>query len=206
MAKFAGAALISTGLLIGCVHQATTVSFPVAGGQRIAFEKVGSAFGRAENSRFVITESGLTTYREAGKNYLQWQFGFRVKQPTKLQSVMVEEVSGLQPILILEDLAPKIDGIEWRKRSGLTPVGSSTVSWFFDPSSTLRIFRFSINEADGKRSTLYQAALFNKKSKDALRYQMGPETAGQILKKPLHLTSKSKVAADPGALQANFAN
>ena len=28
---------------------------------------------------------------------------------------------------------------------------------------------------DGQRSTLYQAALFDKKAKDALRYQMGPE-------------------------------
>jgi hypothetical protein len=178
MTKSAGAGLISLGFLIGCAHQATTVSVQVAGGQRISFERVGTSFGRAENSRFVITESGLTTYREGGKNYLRWQFGFRVKQPTKLQSVVVEEVSGAQPVLILKDLAPVITGIEWTKRSGLTRVEQGAVPWFFDPGSTLRIFRFSINEAGGERSTLYQAALFDKKAKDALRYQMGPETAG----------------------------
>lgn len=176
MAKFAGAALVSVSLLLGCAHQTTTVSFPVSGGERIAFEKIGSAFVPAENSRFAITESGLTTYREAGKNYLRWQFGFRVKQPTKLRSVVVEEVSGSQPVPIARDLAPEIAGIEWAKRSDLTRAEPDTVPWFYDPDSTLRIFRFSIEEADGKRSTLYQAALFDKKSKDALRYQMGPET------------------------------
>lgn len=178
MARTLGASLVSLGLLIGCAHQTRPVSFPVAGGQRIAFEKIGSAFVRAENSRFVITESGLTTYREAGRNYLRWQFSFRVKQPTKLQSVTIEEVSGLQPVLIVKDLAPKVTGFEWTKRSGLIQVAQSSVPWFFDPGSTLRIFRFSIDEVGGERSTLYQAALFDKNAKDALRYQMGPETAG----------------------------
>ena len=123
MTKSAGAALISLVLLASCAPRAITVSFPVAGGQRIRFEKVGSSFGRAEDSRFVITESGLTTYREGGRNYLRWQFGFRVKQPLKLQSVVVEEVSGTQPVLILKDLAPEVAGIEWTKQSGLTPAG-----------------------------------------------------------------------------------
>jgi len=179
MTKSAGAALISLVLLASCAPRATTVSFPVAGGQRIRFEKVGSSFGRAEDSRFVITESGLTTYREGGRNYLRWQFGFRVKQPLKLQSVVVEEVSGTQPVLILKDLAPEVAGIEWTKQSGLTAAEPGTVPWFFDPGSTLRIFRFSITEADGQRSTLYQAALFDKKAKDALRYQMGPEVGSE---------------------------
>src|SRR5215471_20368812 len=129
MTKSAGAALVSLVFLASCAPRATTVSFPVAGGQRIRFEKVGSSFGRAEDSRFVITESGLTTYREGGRNYLRWQFGFRVKQPTKLQSVVVEEVSGAQPLLILKDLAPVITGIEWTKRSGLTRVEPGTVPW-----------------------------------------------------------------------------
>lgn len=175
MTQSAGAALISLVLLASCAPRATTVSFAVAGGQRIRFEKVGSSFGRAEDSRFVITESGLTTYREGGRNYLRWQFGFRVKEPLKLQSVVVEEVSGTQPVLILKDLAPEVAGIEWTKHSGLTPAEPGTAPWFFDPGSTLRIFRFSIIAADGQRSTLYQAAMFDKKAKDALRYQMGPE-------------------------------
>ncbi len=173
-ARAVGAGLL-LGLLFGCTHPIRTVSVAVAGGQTVTFQKVGTSFVGGENDRFAITESGLNPYRQSGRNFLRWQFTFRTKQPTILRRVQVEDVSENASVLLVDDRHPSVDGIEWSRHSELTPATPTDTPWLFDYHPTLRVFRFTITEGNGRRSVLYQAALFNRKAKDAVRIQMGPE-------------------------------
>ncbi len=163
------------GLMFGCTHPVRTVSVPIAGGQTITFQKVGTSFVGGENDRFAITESGLNPYRQSGRNFLRWQFTFRTKQPSTLRRIQVEDVSDNAPVLLVDDRRPVIDGVQWTKHSELTRATPADAPWLFDYHPTLRIFRFTITEGSGRKSVLYQAALFNRQAKDAVRVQMGPE-------------------------------
>jgi hypothetical protein len=161
--------------LAGCTHPVKEVSVPIAGGQKVGFKKVGTSFVGGEDNRFAITEAGLNPYRRSGQNFLRWQFTFRAKQPTSLRRVLVEDVSGNRPILLVDDQHPVIDGVEWSRHSGLTPATTTNAPWLYDDQVTRRIFRFTILESDGRQSVLYEAAEFNRKAKEAVRVHMGPE-------------------------------
>jgi hypothetical protein len=162
-------------MLASCSHPTRNVPVAIAGGQTVTMRKIGTSFVGGENERFAITESGLNPFRQSGKNFLRWQFTFRAKQPTRLRRVIVEDVSGDAPVMLVDDRHPVIDGIEWTRHSELTPANPVDAPWLFDSRATLRIFRFTIREDENQESILYQAALFNRKAKDAIRFHMGPE-------------------------------
>jgi hypothetical protein len=172
------AALILAGSLAGCAQLQHTTTVTVSGGQPVKLTRVGDNFAQAENERFVVTESGLTTFRQGGRNFIRWQFTIRAKQAGNLARVRVEDVDGSQPVLILEDDAPELENTYWTKQSALIPANPQAVPWLYEAQPTLRVFRVLVVEGGGRQSLLYQPANFTKKAKDAIRYQMGPEIPG----------------------------
>lgn len=172
------AVFIAGCVLAACAHIERSTTVSVAGGARIRLTRLGENFAQAEDDRYVVTESGLTTFRSGGRNFVRWQFTVRVKQPIRLTDVKVEEVSGSTAALILEDRAPHLDQTYWGKQSALIPANRRAAPWLYDPETTLRIFRVTITDSTGRTSVLYQPASFNRKAKNAIRFQMGPETPG----------------------------
>ena len=170
------AVLAAACLLAACTHVEHSTTVTIAGGSQIRLTRLGESFAQAEDNRFVVIESGLTTFRRSGRNFVRWQFSVRVKQPTPLTDVKVEEVSGNGPVLILEDRQPRLDRTYWTKQSALIPANPGALPWLYDPETTVRIFRVTITDASGRTSVLYQPAGFNRKAKEAIRFQMGPET------------------------------
>ncbi|HEY0791452.1 MAG TPA: hypothetical protein VGD78_10355 [Chthoniobacterales bacterium] len=174
------ATLVVIGLMAGCAPLQHTTTVTVSGGQDVKLTRVGDNFAQAENERFVVTESGLTTFRQGGKNFLRWQFTIRAKQAGRLAQVRVEDVDGRRPVLILEDNAPVLDSTYyWTKQSALTPANPQSVPWLYAPQPTLRVFRVLVAEPGGRQSVLYQPANFTRKAKEAIRYQMGPDIPGR---------------------------
>jgi hypothetical protein len=115
MFREAMAALVAGCVLAACTHVEHSTTVAVAGGGHIRLTKLGESFAQAENNRYVVTESGLTTFRRSGRNFIRWQFTIRVKQPTPLADIKIEEVSGDTPVLILEDRQPRVDAVPARQ-------------------------------------------------------------------------------------------
>jgi hypothetical protein len=176
MSREAMAALVAGCMIAACTHVEHSTTVAVAGDGHIRLTMVGETFAQAEDDRYVVTESGLTTFRRGGRNFVRWQFSIRVKRPTPLADIKIEEVSGNAPVLVLEDRQPHLDHTYWTKQSALVPASPQALPWLYDPETTLRIFRVTITDISGRRSVLYQPASFNHKAKEAIRFQMGPET------------------------------
>jgi hypothetical protein len=161
--------------LAGCAHREVDEQVAFNGNRTMVFKRIGTEFVNAENDRFVVTEAGLTTYRTNGKNFVRWQFSIRPKQPTQLASVQVEDVTGSHPYLVILDRSPKIEELAWTQRGPLLRATSTELPWLFDPSESTRVFRITVTESDGTRSTLYQATAYTLNAKKKFRMLMGPE-------------------------------
>ena len=164
-------------LLGGCAHQPMTETVTISGGQNLRLTRIGAGFVKAENERLVVDEAGLTTYRTEGKNFVRWQFAILPKREIALRLVRIEDVTGDNPVLVLEDRAPQIDEKRWSHQSDLIRANIRSIPWLFEFGRTTRILRITVREANGKTWTLYQAVLFTPKAKKDFRVLMGPETS-----------------------------
>jgi hypothetical protein len=163
-------------LLGGCTHQPMTEAVTVSGGQNLRFTRLGTGFVKAESDRFVVDEAGLTTYRTEGKNFVRWQFAILPKEESALQRIKIEDVTGENPVLVLDDRAPVVEERRWTRQSDLTRASPRSIPWLFEFGRTTRVFRITIRETNGKTSILYQPVLFTPKAKRDFRVLMGPET------------------------------
>jgi len=159
----------------GCAPQEITEQISIAGRRSVTFRRIGNEFVKAENDRFTVVEAGLTTYRTEGKNFVRWQFTIRPRPDTQLAMVEVEDVTGRRPALIIKDEHPQIEELQWSQQSPLVRATPALVPWLFNPNETTRVFRITVTEPDGKRSSVYQATRYSAEAKKKFRILMGPE-------------------------------
>jgi hypothetical protein len=155
--------------LAGCSSSPSRASGSFAGGQSGAPEREGSGFKRAENDRIVVTDASLQVVNLNGKDYLRWKFAVSPKQATILSSIRIEDVSDPAPFLLVNDVAPQLDAGQWTENTGLMDPSSAGVRWLFEPKETVRTFRLTMNEPDGRSYALYQAAPYALAAKQAVR-------------------------------------
>jgi hypothetical protein len=153
----------------GCTSSSPRESIPIAGGQSVRLDRQGQGFKPAENDRVVITDTGLQTVNLDGNYYVRWSFSIRPKQAAALGAIRIEDVSDSAPLLLVNDVAPQQNGGKWTENAGLMEVSSTSNRWLFEPNPTVRVFRFTINEVDGRSYVLYQGVLYSPASKDAIR-------------------------------------
>jgi hypothetical protein len=161
--------------LVGCAPQEVTEQISISGHGVVTFKRVGNEFVRSENDRFAVVEAGLTTYRTEGKNFVRWQFAIRPRPETQLAAVEVEDVTGKRPVLLLKDEHPQLEELQWSGQGPLTRATPALVPWLFTSDETTRVFRITVTEPDGKRSSVYQATRYNEDAKKKFRIMMGPE-------------------------------
>jgi hypothetical protein len=161
--------LLSVLWLAGCASSSSRVSAPIAGGQSVALKREGSGFKRAENDRIVVTDASLQVVNLNGNDYLRWRFAISPKQAAALSSIRIEDVSDPTPFLLVNDVAPQLDAGQWMENAGLMEPSSASVRWLFEPKETVRVFRLTMNEPDGRGYALYQAVPYAPVSKEAIR-------------------------------------
>jgi hypothetical protein len=160
---------------VGCAHHEVTEQISIAGHGVVTFKRIGNEFVNAENDRFAVVEAGLTTYRTEGKNFVRWQFAIRPKPETQLAVVEVEDVTGRRPSLLIKDEHPQIEELQWTQQSPLMRATPNLVPWLFKPDDSTLVFRITVTEPDGKRSSVYQATRYNTDAKNKFRILMGPD-------------------------------
>jgi hypothetical protein len=153
----------------GCASSSPRELIPIAGGQSVRLDRQGRGFKPAENDRVVITDTGLQTVNLDGNYYVRWSFSIRPKQAAELGAIRIEDVSDAAPLLLVNDVAPQQNGGKWTENAGLMELSSTSARWLSEPNPTVRVFRFTINEVDGRSYVLYQGVLYSPASKDAIR-------------------------------------
>jgi hypothetical protein len=155
--------------LTGCGGSSSRITVPVAGGQSVSLERHGSGFKQAENDRVIISNPVLQAVNLDGNYYMRWNFTILPKQAQTLSLIHIEEVSDAAPLTLVNDVAPQLEGGKWTENAGLIPVSSTNIRWLYEPKESLRLFRFTISEPDGRSYVLYQGAQYSPSSKEALR-------------------------------------
>jgi hypothetical protein len=155
--------------LTGCASSSSRSSAPISGGQAVALEREGSGFKRAENDRIRVTDAALQAVNLNGNNYVRWRFAIRPKQAAALSLLRIEDVSDPTALLLVNDVAPQLEAGQWTENGGLMELTASSVRWVFVANETVRIFRFTVNEPDGRSYVLYQAVSYLPASKEAIR-------------------------------------
>lgn len=155
--------------LTGCGNSSSRQKVQIAGGQTVDLERQGAGSKQAENARVAVTDASLQAVNLNGNNYVRWKFAITPKQATTLSLVRIEEVSGPAPLLLVNDVAPQLDGGSWSENAGLMDLSSASVRWLFESGDTVRVFRFTMNEPDGQSYVLYRAVPYAPASKEAIR-------------------------------------
>jgi hypothetical protein len=153
----------------GCASSSPGISIPIAGGQSVRLERQGPGFKPAENDRVVIADAGLQTVNLDGNYYVRWSFSIRPKQAVELSAIRIEDVTESAPLLLVNDVAPRREGDKWTEIAGLMQLSSTSVRWLYEPKESVRVFRFTINETDGRSYVLYQGVLYSPAAKNAIR-------------------------------------
>jgi hypothetical protein len=160
-------------LSVGCTSSSTGRLTPISGGQSVSLARQESGFKPAENDRVVITEAGLQTVNLGGNYYVRWAFSIRPKQAAELSAILIEDVTDPVPLLLVNDVAPQQEGGKWTENAGLMELSSTNVRWLSDSKETVRVFKFTIKELDGRSYVLYQGMLYSPAAKAAIRAMVG---------------------------------
>jgi hypothetical protein len=155
--------------LTGCASSSSRLSVPVAGGQAIHLERQGAGFKQAENDRIIISDASLQAVNLDGKYYVRWSFAITPKQATALSTIRIEDVTDPVPLLMVNDLAPQLEAGKWTEDAGLMDLAGPNVRWLFEAKESVRVFRFTIGEPDGRTDVLYQGVQYSPASKEAIR-------------------------------------
>jgi hypothetical protein len=157
----------------GCASSSPPSSIGIAGGGSIHLARSGAGFKQAENDRVGISEASLQAVNFDGNYYVRWIFAIRPKQALELTNIRIEDVTGSAPVLLVNDVAPQQNGGVWRENAGLMEISSASAGWLLDPKGTVRVFRFTISEPNGRSSALYQGVLESPETKEAIRRTVG---------------------------------
>jgi hypothetical protein len=144
-------------LLNGCATPSSHGSGPSPG------------FPQAENDRVIVTEAALQPVVLDGNYYVRWTFVIRPKQTDTLSSIRIEDVTDPTPFLLVNDVAPQLDGGQWNETAGLISLSAVSVHWLFEPNETVRVFRITLTRLDGPSDSLEQRIRYSPDGKAALR-------------------------------------
>jgi hypothetical protein len=133
----------------------------------------GGGFKPSQNDRVTVTSAGLQTVNLDGNYYVRWTFSIQPKQPIQFRSIRVDDVSGPQPVPIINDVAPQLQDGKWTGSGGMIELTATGLPWLFDEKESVRVFQFTITELDGRAYVLQQSVPYSKGAKAAVRKLVG---------------------------------
>jgi hypothetical protein len=165
---------LSLGALLfmaGCATKEYTYNTVVSGGEQLHFSIVGGRPAPATADGIKILEAGLRPDAQLKK--VLYGFHFSDTGGHSLQSVRVEDVSETEAVLLLEDLQPKMVDHQWNGTTRLFEADDPALKWVFYVNDSVRVYRFSITFADGRKLILNQAAMVPGWVKMTIRHMFG---------------------------------
>jgi hypothetical protein len=122
-----------------------------------------------ENKFMKIEVAGLQARALPSGPGLAQSFMFVLKQPIQVTRVRVEDLTDKQPILLVDDRAPKVADNRWTGMTRVVPMTPANFPWVFDDFVTRKLYRITLSTQEQGEISLEQPATFEVAVKKMLR-------------------------------------
>ncbi len=138
--------------------------FTILGGQKIKAEVENGMPKGAEGSGIAVKAAAFMI----GEGKLIFTFGFTA--PDDLQRVTIEDVSGKEAVVLVDDQKPKLNNMYWMGNATPLPLSKAGVPWVFERGDTTKVFRITANLASRPEPVvLFQPAIYPSATKKQLQ-------------------------------------
>ena len=159
----------------GCASGEYTYVTTTAYGERLRIPLERGVPERATKGTIQVLNAMLLPGSEADAKSVFYVFAYVDTSAVTPSSVRVEDVTDEKPILIYEDLDPKLVEQRWGGRTPLMTVTHPALEWTTYVGETFRIYRFTITKANGEQVVLNQAWSVAGWTKQSIRKTLGIE-------------------------------
>jgi hypothetical protein len=164
--------LVALLFLAGCGTPESTVHpVPIAGGKvvGIPFGPHGPLPGRANGYEVQLA----ATFPGEPATKIIYKFAFTAPPQAKLKRVVVDDLSDEQNGTLIDDVQPWVDDNRWHAETKPYDAKDAALLWIYTVSPSMRVYRFTITDAAGKESVLYQITPYPTYIKAAIRSTWG---------------------------------
>lgn len=166
--------LVLAGLLAltGCATGEYSMLVTVVGGEkvRVPLSRAGVVFTEEDGIRI----ESATILPTEDKKQVFLDFAFSDSRARALQKVTVEDIADDASVVLVEDAKPELVKGRWH---AVTPSYSSAaerpIKWLLQLDKSVRVYRFTLVFADGRKVTLNQGTIFPDGLKVTIRHMLG---------------------------------
>lgn len=170
--RLAWLALAGLLALAGCATGEYSMLVTVVGGEKVRVP-LGRA-GVAPTEEDGIRIESATILPTEDKKQVFLDFAFSDARSRGLQKVTVEDIADDATVLLVEDAKPELIKGRWH---AVTPSYASAaerpVKWLLQLDKSVRVYRFTLVFADGRKMTLNQGTIFPDGMKVTIRHMLG---------------------------------
>jgi hypothetical protein len=151
-------------LFVATVACGATKEYTVLGDQKITAKVQDGMPLPGEKGGITVEGAGFAL----GEGKLIWAFDFTSKKaPTK---VLVEDISGVSAVVLVDDSSPKLKDHEWSGSATPVDLSKSGSPWLFERGDTTKVFRFTVTlKGKAEPIVIYQPAIYPEETKNQLR-------------------------------------
>lgn len=173
MKSFLGILFLSVLVFSGCSSPTDAIRpVPIAGGKVIGipFGPKGPIPGKADG--YEVRYALLVPVPNA--KAVVYKFGFTAPPGTKLDRVVVDDISDEQSSSMMDESKPWLDeNNEWKGETKPYDNKDPMLRWAYTVTPSLRVYRFTITNSAGKKTVLYQVTGYPDFMKAAMRFSWG---------------------------------
>jgi hypothetical protein len=137
---------------------AATRTVTILDGQKISVAWNGDQPDLVKDGDVRIITAGVGV--RGGK--LFHEFAFLYSQAAKISKVLVEDVTGNMPVVMVEVASPVLEEKRWYAETKPLALKKDLLPWVFQRGDTTKVYRFTISlENESKPMVIYQAAIFS---------------------------------------------
>jgi hypothetical protein len=144
---------------------------PVVGGETLRVPVSGPGVHNEKTDDLQLVAAQLEP--KAGTPTIELRCEFKLLKPAVIRHVTVEDVAGERAVMFVDDSAPKLDGMTWKGTSTPITKDDARTTWLQSIENSIRVYRFTVETADGRKLVLNQPALFPAFVKMQIRHVFG---------------------------------
>jgi hypothetical protein len=166
-----GLLLASLFILAGCSTTDNMRPVPIAGGKvvGIQFGPQGPLPGKADGYEVRFASMVPAT----GTNSVVYKFAFSAPAGVTLKHVVVDDISDEQSSPLIDDQQPWVDNNFWHNETKPFENKNPLLAWVYTVTPSMRVYRFTITDAAGKHTVLYQLTGYPEFIKASIRRSWG---------------------------------
>jgi hypothetical protein len=158
----------------GCASQMPLVKLRISGGERIMVEFPKGTVKGEENDDVMVDAAVFLVKPQfkKGNHCISVEFG---KNATP-QSVKVEDMTGDQAQLLIDDKNPKLTGRAWRCVCASLGPDDPSLQWLHDIDDSFCVYRITVVLTDGRQIVQHHAIVYPAYRKAQMRRDFGIDT------------------------------